>query len=211
MKNFKNFAISRTGIISVCSLGVVLFLISTVETGTKKAPFQVVRSEVSLSGIYDKEKWGLLSSDVNSTGDFEFKDDELLDISNLSFRIPVKQLKSTNHEQEAILQNLFRQNNCTELTFRQAHTMILPIMKRAHVIGMFSMVNGGHNLPLQLHYELNGNRSLKIWGKEVIALSEFGIVIPDSEKGKIDDEIELAIDFTLINKPEDFARLFAKN
>jgi len=211
MKNLKKFTISRAGIVSIVSIGVVLFSISTIETGKKTVPFQVTESTLMLSGASGQDKWSLQANSIASTGDFQTQENELLDISNLSFKLAVKQLKSTNHQQESILQDLFSKNGCSELTFKQSHVMILPILKRAHVIGNFSMLNGGYNIPLQLHYELNEGRSLRIWGKQVVSLSEFGIKIPSYENGRIDDEIELAIDFTLVNKSEERPYLMVKN
>ncbi len=199
MKNLKKFAISRAGIISIISIGVILFSISTIESAKKTAPFEVQQSTITLSGVNNEDKWMLQCNNVISTGDFEFTSEELLDISNLSFVLPIKQLKSTNHQQESILHEIFLQNNCNQLAFKQGHVMILPILKRAHVIGIFSMVNGSHNIPLQLHYELNSDRSLRIWGKQAIKLSEFGVKIPVNESVRIEDEVELGINFVLVN------------
>jgi hypothetical protein len=199
MKNLKKIAVSKAGVISIVSIGVILFSISTIESTKKTAPFEVQQSTITLSGANNEAKWTLQSNIVFSTGNFEFRENELLDIANLSFILPITQLKSTNHQQESILHEIFRQNNCNQLTFKQGHVMILPILKKAHVIGIFSMVNGSHNIPLQLDYELNGDRSLRIWGKQVISLSKFGIKIPEFESARIADEIELGVDFILVN------------
>lgn len=208
MKNLKKFAISRTGIVSVISIGVILFSTATIENNTKEVAFEVLQSKITISSCISPDKWMLQSGSISSTGSFELKEDALLNISNLSFTIPVSQLKSTNHELELALQNIFRQSNCNTIQFKQSHVMILPIMKMAQVIGNFSMANGQHSLPMQLHYELNDGQSLRIWGKQVVSLSGFGINVPLYETERIGDEMELTIDFVLVNKQEEPSRLF---
>ncbi|SFH43701.1 hypothetical protein [Pedobacter insulae] len=211
MKNFKKFAINRVGLISISSIGIGLFLLSTIEIGRQQAKFEVLSSKFTLSGSSSGNKWVLAANSVASTGEFEFRDQELLNISELTFTIPIQQLKCSNHQQESMLQEILIQNNCTKLAFKQEHVMILPIMKMAHVIGGFSMFNGAYNIPMQLHYELNEDRSLRIWGKQVVSLSAFGFKIPAYEVGKIDDEMELEIDFVLVNKREGRTNLFVWN
>lgn len=197
MKNLKKFAFSRAGVVSIASLGIILFSISTIEISSKKISYEVVQSKISLSGSYSIDKWTLQANSIVSTGDFEIKDQELLSISNLSFSISTEALKSNNHQLESILQEIFSRNNCKEITFNQQHMMILPIMKRAQVIGNFSMANGSHSLPIQLHYELTGDQNLRIWGSQIISLAEFGVQVPSYEDGTIADEIELEIDILL--------------
>lgn len=196
---------------SIIGLGIVLFTISTTENGRTRTAYQVSRSKISLSGSLNAGQWTLVSTALNSTGEFELRDAELLEISNLSFAVPVEQFVAEDHRFEQPLQRLFQKNNCKQLTFSQQHLMILPIMKRVQVIGNFTLTNSGHSLPMQLHYELNNDRSIRIWGNKVISLAEFGMKVPSPENDHIGDDVELGIDLTLGNDIKSTAGLFAGN
>lgn len=200
MKNLRKFAISRTSMICLISIAVILFSISSIDKMEKNVVFEIVESKVSISGTGSLSKWKMEANEVNSHGNFETKNHELLTISELSFTLPVNQLKSDNHQVESLINEIFQKNNCSELIFKQQFSMILPIMKKIHVIGELNMLNGIHTLPLQVDYELSNEKMLRVKSKQTISLSEYGVKIPSYLVGIIDDQVELEIDFLLENK-----------
>lgn len=200
MKSFRKFAISRASLISIISIGVILFSISSIDKGKKNVVFEVAGSKVSISGTGSASKWKMETNAVSSSGNFEAKGNELLTISALSFTVPVNQLKSDDQQLESIINEIFLENNFNELIFKQRFSMVLPIMKKIHVIGELSMLNGTRMLPLQVDYELTNDRVLRIKTKHSISLSEYGIKIPSHLTGVIDDQVVLEIDFVLENR-----------
>lgn len=200
MKDLKKFTISRASIISIIAIAVILFSISSIEEKKENVVYEVAESKIIISGSGNANKWKMEASSVNCSGDFEVSDHQLLTINDLGFTIPITMLKSDNHQLESTIAEIFRKNNCEQLNFRQTLSMILPIMKKIHVIGEINMLNGKYILPLQVNYELNTGQTLRIQGKQTISLSQCGIKIPAYLVGTIDDEVELEIDFLLVSK-----------
>lgn len=200
MKNLKKFVISRASIISIVSVGGILLLISSIHQSNENVVFQVVASKVSISGTGNLGQWKMETNAISSGGDFEINNHQLLSISNLSFAVPIEQLKSVNHQLESFVYNVFNQSNAHQITFKQQYGMVLPVMKKIHVIGELNILNGTHSFPMQVSYELTNNEILNIYGKQAISLSQYGIKLPSHIAGIIDDEIEIEINFALVNK-----------
>jgi hypothetical protein len=201
MKSLKKIAINRAIMLSIISIAIILFSISSIDKAKRKVVFEVVESKVSISGTESSEKWKVEAKSITCFGSFEAKNHELLTISGLSFTLPINKLRSDNHQLESTIHEIFMKNNLNELIFKQQYSMILPIMKKIHVIGELNMLNGGtYTIPLQTDYELSNDQLLRIKGKQIISLKQYGIKLPESMVGIIDDEIELEIDFLLENK-----------
>lgn len=200
MKQLKTSVLNRVSILSLISIAVILFSISSIDKTKKHVVFEVVESKVSISGTGSSDQWKMEANAITCEGNFEVSNQELLDISELSFILPINQLKSNNHQLESSINEALKQNNCNQIIFKQRFSMILPIMKKIHVIGELSMLNGKHSIPLQVSYELSNNETLKIKSKQTISLKQCGIKLPSHMEGMIDDEVELEIDFLLVNK-----------
>jgi hypothetical protein len=200
MKNVRKFAISRASIISIIAIAVILFSISSIEEKKETVVFEVAESKIIISGSGNANKWKMEANSVNCSGDFEVSDHQLLTITDFGFTLPMTMLKSDNHQLEYTVSDIFRKNNCDELTFKQTISMVLPIMNKIHVVGDIHMLNGKYTLPLQVSYELNTDQTLRIRGKQIISLSQCGVKVPPYLAGMIDDEVELELDFLLVNK-----------
>ncbi|MFD0940240.1 YceI family protein [Pedobacter boryungensis] len=200
MKHVRKFSISRASIISIIAIAVILFSISSIEEKKENVVFEVAESKITISGSGNTDKWKMEASSVNCSGDFEVSNHQLLTITDLGFAIPINVLKSNNHQLESTINDIFKKNNCDELKFKQTLSMVLPVMKKIHVIGEINMLNGKYILPLQVSYELNSDQTLRIQAKQTISLSQCGVNIPSYLAGTINDEVELEIDLLLVNK-----------
>lgn len=200
MKNFKSFAIARTSIISIIAIGVVLFSVSSIERDKELMTYKTLESRVIFRNIEESVPWRMVASAVSCDGSFEIDDHELVNLSGLSFKIPISQFKSDHHQIEAIIKELFKLSNCEEIAFNQKYGMVLPVMKKIHVIGEVNILNGIHTVPMQVDYELNTDNTLRIRGKQSFSLRQFGVKVPAHLTGMINDEIEFEIDFLLETK-----------
>jgi len=200
MKRFRKSAISRAGIISVISMAIILLSLSFITTTRRKFVVDVAESKVSFSGTGASSQWKMEGNPIISEGNFEASDEELLTISGLSFTLPLNEFKSENPKLELAINEALKQNNYAPIVFKQKYSMILPIMKKVHMVGELSLLNGTYAMPLQISYDLNNNETLRIKSKQTISLSAYGIKLPTNLAGVVDDEIELEIDFLLINK-----------
>ncbi len=200
MKNLKKFAISRASILSIIAIAVILFAISSIEEKKERLVFDVEASKITISGSGNANKWKMEANSVSCSGEFEVSDHQLLTINGFGFTLPINMLKSDNHQLESSVKDIFRRSSCNQLIFTQKASMVLPIMKKIHVIGELDILNGKSTIPLQVSYELNTDQTLRITGKQTISLNEYGIKIPVHLVGLIDDQVELEIDFLLINQ-----------
>ncbi len=200
MKNFKGFAIARTGIISIIAIGVVLFSISSIEKDKELMTYKTLESRVIFRNTGGSVPWRMIANAVSCEGSFEIDDHQLINLSGLSFEIPISQFKSGHHQIEAIISGLFKLNNCERIAFKQKFGMVLPVMQKIHVIGEANILNGIHTAPMQVDYELNADNTLRIRGKQSFSLRQFGVKVPPHLTGMIDDEIEFEIDFLLETK-----------
>ncbi|RYE58132.1 MAG: hypothetical protein EOP48_04240 [Sphingobacteriales bacterium] len=199
MKNSAKFAISRASLLSIISVAVILFAISSIDRKKESLVFEVSESRISISGSGHSNKWKMEANSVNCLGEFEISDHQLLTITGFGFTLPINRLKSDDHQLESTVNDVFRKNSCDQLVFKQKISMVLPIMKKIHVIGELDMLNGKNTLPLEVSYELNADQTLRIKCKQTINLSQYGVKVPAHLVGIINDEVELELDVLLTN------------
>lgn len=197
MKNFKSVTIGKASIISVVAVGIILFSISSIEQKKKIITYKVQDSKVSFAGIGNKEPWIMIASPIQCEGSFEVNEHQLINLSGLSFQIPISKFKLNNPQIEEIIVELFKKSKCEKMVFVQKYGMVLPIMQKIHVVGELNVLNGIYTLPIQVSYDLDSDHTLRIKGKQSFLLKQFGIKIPAHLVNVIDEEVEFEIDILL--------------
>ncbi|RZK40979.1 MAG: hypothetical protein EOO90_12880 [Pedobacter sp.] len=197
MKRFSTFAISRTGIVTLLSLGLIVFSISFVSIQDKGKRFESINSSFSLLSPAFTSAESVTSNAVNANAEFTFDDGELSDISDFQFSVPLGMFKSSDVEAEQAVQKIFKTIDKEDLTFVQQRVMILPTMKMIHLVGEISIANIQKPISFQLAY-LHENQVLKIKGKQTIRLNELGINIPSELRSIIKNEFDLQFDLRMV-------------
>lgn len=202
MKNLAKFKLQKTGPISLLLLMLVVICISFVCAQKEDSYYKSYdRSNISIEGSSNMGNWSIVSSTFACDGHLTIEDEVLQEITELSFVLPVSQLKSENPLMDAAMDELFKYNGITEISFKQTNAMVLSVMKMANVIGELQIGNKHNRIALQLSHVVNKDQSLTFRGVQYIKLSDYQFKMPESLLGAIknSDELKVNLVVTLSN------------
>ena len=202
MKNLKKIMLQKTGLFSLLLLMLVVVCISFVCAKKEDTYYKSYdRSNISIEGSSNMGNWSIVSSVFACDGRFSLEDEVLQEITDLSFVLPVGQLKSENPLMDAAMDELFKYNGVTEVSFKQTNAMVLSVMKMANIIGELQIGNKSNRVSLQLNHVVNKDGSLTFRGIQYIKLSDYQFKMPESMLGAIknSDELKVNLVVTLSN------------
>lgn len=199
MKQKDSFPINRIGFMTIVAVALAIFSVAFTQISSSEGTHEVVYSKIALSDE-ENSSWNVETSDFPFSGDFKFEGRELLSFSAFEFNIPLQSLTSDNKSVEQCIHEFFKQYNCHEISYRQSRVMILPIMKKVHIIGDLKLASTCQVLPIQLDYILNPDQSIQFSGTQEIDLSAFDMIIPEHLSQTIKKKMEMHIHFTLSPK-----------
>ena len=203
MKNLRNLLLQKTGFLSLLLLTIVVICISFIRITNEDTYYKSYdRSNILIEGSSNMGNWSVSATNFVCNGHFSLEKGELQDISELSFVLPIDQLKSDNPLMDAAMQELFKYNQVTEVSFKQTNAMVLSVMKMANVIGELQIGNKANRIALQLSHSLNKDQSLTFRGTQLIKLSDYQLKMPETVLGAIknNDEIKVNLSVTLSNE-----------
>lgn len=134
---------------------------------------------------------------VNAEGDFIIKDGVLDNISSLKLTVPIQK------ENEGLKNK--------NIDFNLSHVMILPIMKKIHVVGLLNVAGISQRAFIDFNYVINSDQSITLTGNKVINLKEFekdAEVQLASLNEKNENQLDLKMNFIFKN---DTYKLSASN
>lgn len=185
-----SFGIKRGLLIGAFGIGGFIFSIALINTSKEILYFKSVNSNV----IFESSTSKLEATSFNCTANFVVEENNLVDVSDFQFTIPIDQFTSENKQLEFAVKNLSGSAHNNEVKFVQKQVMVLPIMKMIHLIGYIN----NEPIALQLAYEINANNELLIKGKQNFRLSDFGIKIPIDLQGAVKNEFDLKLNFRMV-------------
>ena len=203
MKNLRNLILQKTGFLSLLLLTIVVVCISFIRITNEDTYYKSYdRSNILIEGSSNMGNWSAGATNFICDGHFSLEKGALQDISELSFVLPIDQLKSENPLMDAAMQELFKYNQVTEVSFKQTNAMVLSVMKMANVIGELQIGNKANQIALQLSHSLNKDQSLTFRGTQSIKLSDYQLKMPEAVLGAIknNDEIKVNLSVTLSNE-----------
>ncbi|WP_161805876.1 YceI family protein [Pedobacter sp. Hv1] len=203
MKNFKNFVFQKTGLFSIVLLLIVVICISFVRTKEEEIYYKSYdRSKIAVEGSSTIGNWSVTALNFACNGYFSLEKDELQELSQLSFVLPVNELKGENPLMNEAMDELFRYNGVTQISFKQSNAMVLSVMKMTNVIGELQIGGKSNRVALQLHHVVNKDQSLTFRGTHYIKLSDYQFKMPETILGAIknNDEIKIDLEITLSNE-----------
>jgi len=195
MKKSQIIPINRIGFLVVGALALLCLSIAFKKIIRTGSSHEVVSSTIGLSA--DNDTWSMRADIPPVSGDFNFEGGELTRFQDFGFNVSAVQLVADDKVIEQSVQELLKQINGQDISFKQGRVMILPVMKKVHVIGVLSLGANKQVFPVQFDYKINPDRSINFSAHPDLFLSAFGIVIPDEKAALIPDKLELTIDFTL--------------
>ncbi len=203
MKNLRKNIPHKTGLFSMLLLVVIVVCISFVRATNEDTYYKSYdRSNILIEGSSNMGNWSIAATSFVCDGQFEIEKGELQELSELHFALPVSQLKSENPLMDTAMEELFKHNQITEVSFKQTNAMVLSVMKMANVIGELQIGNKQHRMALQLSYVVNEDQSLTFRGTQSIKLSDYQLKMPEAILGAIknSDEVKVTLLVTLSNE-----------
>ena len=168
-----------------------LMVMSFVNTKESSNSYQIVNSKFYFQGAGKNIDWKLQAKSSSFDANFTINGDQLEDITNMNFSIPVNQLYSTNPQIEESIEKLFKDSKCSEVVFTQTRSMILPTMKMIHLVGEITAGNVKQIVPIQMQYTVNADGSIDLIAKQFLNKSILGSSLAKVKKGNLNEEISL--------------------
>ena len=202
MKISKNYAKAIVWMHSLTLLLVVGAFVAFTSSSSEELNYRSNEgARIAISGFTNLNTWSMETDTVQCNGSFVFLNEELQDISSLSFSTPIKSLKSTHSEMDSIVYQILEAKEANLITFVQTQQMVLPRMRMVNIIGDLTLANVTRRIDLQLGYNIGKDKSLHFKGLKKIDLKQFGITRahPLLKTIKFDNQILVQIEMTLNN------------
>ena len=202
MKISKNHA---RGIVLLHSLSLLVIVVAFVafsKSSSEELPYSNNRnSRIAITGFTNLNQWSMETDSIKCDGGFVFIEDELQDISSLSFSTGIKSLKSNHAEMDSVVHQILSAKGAKDVTFVQTRQMVLPRMRMVNIIGHLTMANVTRTVDLQLAYNIRKNKELHFKSLKKIYLHQFGVTRahPLLKTLKFDNQILVQIEMTLNN------------
>lgn len=203
MKKSNLFAISRMGIICLFAVAVIGSYAAFTDVFKEEVYHSNLNeSSVYLSGSSDAKEWKMKVNGFTCQARFVVENQELQEVVDLNFKLPVDLEKTENSELEAAVLEVFAFNNCNEISFDQRNQMVLPIMKMIHLVGNLNIANRSIPISLPMSYVVNNDQSISLKGSKSIKLNEYGLNVPTHLLSVVNVNHEVTIDFNLLLRKE---------
>jgi len=168
--------------------------------GDQTAFKSVAGSHIVVKGTSNLHDWSMTATNLTCEGTFTLKDDQLQDITALTFTLPVQSLKSKEDLMNTRAYKALKAEQFNKVTFKLSDATVLPQQKVIKANGNLSIAGVTKQVSLQTNYTVNGNE-LNCKGTKVIKMSDFNIKAPSFMMGalKTGDEVSIEIALKLKN------------
>lgn len=201
MKNFNCLQKKHNLIACLLSMVFILLMSSATIKETEPTDHFIITPKIYITSKGNSTQWAVAADSIKFSGKFYTPHGDLQNIKDFSFDLPITHvLMAANKTHPSILEAI-KASNCQNISFTQKKLMILPTMKMVHMIGEVNLKRS-QAVPLQLEYHLENDQQIHFKGKQIIALSEFGIKAEDVDAANRLDEITIHIEFTLTKTPK---------
>ncbi|MCY1513220.1 hypothetical protein D9M68_477070 [compost metagenome] len=191
------FTFNRWSVLTGGTLIIILLSIAFIRISATGQRYKATEAKIAFLGKSDVI-WVAVADYIPFKGDFEVDESSLSRVSDVEFTGNADEFKSDDLQAQQAIQEFFRLNHCTQLLFKQRRAMILPYMKKVHLIGDLNFGKANQVLPMQLNYTLNADRTITVSGKQEIRLAEFDFIVPPQLRDKIADKMDLQLTFRLL-------------
>jgi polyisoprenoid-binding protein YceI len=181
---------------AICILFVMGFSLSTIaQTAYKAQP----TSKIKVNGSSNIHDWDMTASVFTIDATFKIADNQLADVTALSFTLPVKNLKSSKDLLNDRAYKALKASQHTRMTYVLTSADVVPAQKLIKANGKLTIAGVTKDVPLQVNYVVNADGSITCKGVKKIKMSDFGVEVPSFMMGAMktsdDLEIELALNF----------------
>jgi polyisoprenoid-binding protein YceI len=199
MKTFSPSHLLKPGYLTrfLTVIGMII-LASFTEKTLDQSPYKLVpSSQIKVLGTSNLHDWTMLSTSFNCEGSFIVKNNQLQDLSALSFVLPVKSLKSKEDLMDTRAYKALKAAAYSKITFKLTQATVLSQQKIIKATGNLTIAGVTNQVMLQTNYVLNADESITCKGSKTIKMGDYGIKAPSFMMGALKTGDEVTIDIQL--------------
>ena len=175
----------------------IVFLVSLIGFGTTQAQTYkaVAGSSIKVLGTSNLHDWQMLAQSFAAEAQLSIKNNQVQDISSLSFSLPVKNLKAKEDLMNSRAYKAMKEDKFPTISFKLASAELSQSAVKA--TGALTIAGVTKQVALQGKVTENADGSVTVSGSRKIKISDFGITPPSFMLGALKVGDEVTIEYTL--------------
>jgi len=160
-------------------------------------------SSVQISGTSTLHAWDMKSQQVVSKAVFEMNSqDQLVELTSLSFSLDAKSLKSDNRRLDNNAYDALETDKYEKITFQAATATVSPggTGQKVKVTGKLQIAGVTKDKTIEATCTLQSDKSIRCTGETKLKMSEFGVKPPSFMLGAMKTGDEITISYDIIYK-----------
>ena len=175
------------------ALGLLLFAADA----QSQALYKIIPgSQIKVSGTSNLHDWNMIASTFSCEGNFKVKDGELLDISSLSFSLPVTNLKSKEDLLNTRAYKALKAAEFSKITFKLKDATVMP-QQKLRATGSLTIGGVTNEVVIMTSYAINSDDTITCKGSKAIKMSDHKIKAPSFMMGALKTGNDVTIDILL--------------
>jgi polyisoprenoid-binding protein YceI len=177
---------------------VIVFNLNVLTTNAQaQGQYKVLAgSQIKVDGTSNLHDWSMVAGAFTVDATIA---EQLKDVTNLSFTLPVKNLKSKEKLMDTRAYKSLKAEDHDKITFKLTSATVVPQQKIIKSVGSLTIAGVTREVPVQVNYVENADGIITITGSKKFKMSEFKIDPPSFMMGalKVGDEITVNMNLKL--------------
>lgn len=160
-------------------------------------------NSIKVLGSSNVHDWTMSSTSIESQGDFKAEGDQLKSLTNLSFSIDSKSLKSEHESMDSRTYKTIKADQFPKISFKLNSATISTIQKNKFLIkakGDLTIAGASQNIVIDVTATINPDNTITCTGSQKLQLKDYKIDPPSFMLGAMKVANDLTIQFNIIYK-----------
>lgn len=180
----------------------ILFILPGIVSGQGQFS-QSTGSSIKINGTSTLHDWEMTSNKLQSRGSFEVNSqNQLINLSDFSFSIEVKTLKSDNSRLDNNAYKALKTDKHNEITFKARTAKVQPINNKGavKVIGELQIAGMSKSKTFEATCTVENENLIRCTGKTKLLMTDFDVTPPSFMLGAMKTGDEITITYDIIYK-----------
>lgn len=178
-------------------IAIVLVISLNAFTVNEQTPFKAVGgSQIKVNGTSNIHDWTMSATSFTCDGTYVLEGNQLVDVTALSFTLPVKNLKGKEDLLNTRAHKALKAEQHNKISFKLTNATVVPQQKVIKAVGNLTIGGVTKPVALQATYTVNGDE-VTFKGAEALKMSEYGLKAPTFMMGALKVADAVNIDITL--------------
>lgn len=201
-KIHKKLSIQKYGMFSTLFMALGLLLFSA--DAQSQALYKIISgSQIKVFGTSNIHDWNMTASSFSCEGNFKVNDGELLDISSLSFSLPVTNLKSKDDLMDTRAHKALKAADFSKITFKLKDATVMP-QQKLKATGSLTIGGVTNEVVIMTSYAINSDETITCKGSKSVKMSDHKIKAPSFMLGALKTGNDVTIDILLKLKKQNY-------